>query len=72
MVGAVVEGLEHLGVEQTHQKIQTVVVVRYHRIQSTLLLFQSVDIHIVMVHDSFDLGQIERSQPDGGGHENRL
>ena len=69
LVRAVVEGLERLGVEQAHQKIQAVVVVRYHRIQRTLFLSQSVEVHIIPVGDGLDLGQVEGGQPDGGGHE---
>ena len=69
LVGAVVEGLECLGVEQAYQKVKSRIVVRYDGIQCALLLPQGVEVHIVMVCDGLDLGQVEGGQPDGGGHE---
>ena len=44
LVGAVVQGLERLGVEQADEKIEAVVVVGDDGIQRTLLLPQSVEI----------------------------
>lgn len=72
LIGAVVEGLERLGVKQAHQKVKRLVIIRYDSVQRTLLLSQSVEVHVIVVCDGLDLGQIERSQPDGGGHEDRL
>ena len=72
LVGAVVEGLERLGVEQAHQKVKSRIVVRYDGVQRALLLSQGVEIHIVMVCDGLDLGQVEGGKPDGGGHEDRF
>ena len=69
LVGAVVKGLECLGVEQAHQKIQAVVVVGYDGIQSAFLFSQRVQVHIIPVCNGFDLRQIEGSQPHSGGHE---
>ena len=68
LVGAVVEGLERLGVKETHQKIEGRIVVRYDGVQCALLFPQGVKVHIVMVGDCLDLGQIEGGQPDGSGH----
>ena len=72
LVGAVVEGLERLGVEQAHQKIEAVVVVGYDGVERTFLLSQSVEVHIVPVRDGLDLRQIEGGQPHSGGHEDRF
>ena len=69
LVGAVVEGLERLGVEQAHQKIERLIIVRDHGVQRAPLLPQGVEIHIIPVGDGLDLGQVEGGQPDGGGHE---
>ena len=72
LVGAVVEGLERLGVEQAHQKIQAVVVVGYDGVQSAFLFSQRVQVHIIPVCNGFDLRQIDGSQPHSGRHEDRF
>ena len=69
LVGAVVEGLERLGVEQAHQKVKRLVVIWYDSVERALLLPQGVEVHIIPVGDGLDLGQVEGGQPDGGGHE---
>ena len=69
LVGAVVEGLECLGVEQAHQKIEAVVIVGNDGVQSAFLFSQRVQVHIVPVRDGLNLRQIEGSQPHSGGHE---
>ena len=72
LVRAVVEGLERLGVEQGYQKIKAGIVIRDNGIQGAFLLAQGVEIHVVVVGDGLDLGQVEGGQPDGGGHEDGL
>ena len=72
LVGAVVQCLECLGIEQAHQKVKCLIVVRDHGVERTFLLPQGVEVHIIPVGDGLDLGQVEGSQPDGSGHENRL
>ena len=72
LVGAVVEGLERLGVEQGYQKIECRVIVRDDGVQRHLLFAQGVEVHVVVVGDGLDLGQVEGGQPDGGGHEDGL
>ena len=72
LVGAVVESLECLGVEQAHQKIECRVVIGDHRVQRALPLPQGVEIHIIPVGDGLDLGQVEGGQPDSGGHQDRF
>ena len=72
LVGAVVQRLRRLGVEQTHQKVKCLIIVWYDGVERTFLLPQGVEVHVIPVGDSLDLGQIEWSQPDGGGHEDRL
>ena len=47
--GKSVEGLERLGVEQAHQKIERLIVVRYDGVQRALPLPQGVEIHIIPV-----------------------
>ena len=69
LVCTVVEGLEHLGIKQTYQKVIGIVIVRDNSVQGTFLLSQRVQIHIVVVRDGPDLGQIEGRQTHGGGHE---
>ena len=56
LVGAVVERLERLRVEQAHQKVEAVVIVRDHRVQRALLLSQGIKIHIVTIRNGLDLG----------------
>ncbi len=69
LVGAVIEGLERLTVQQGYQKVEAVIVIRDHGVQGAFFLAQRVQIHIVVVGDGLDLRQVERGQPDGGGHE---
>ena len=69
LVGAVVEGLERLGVEQAHQKVKGTIIIRDHGIEGAFLFPKRIKVHIVMVCDGLDLGQIERCQPHSGGHE---
>ena len=69
LVGAVVEGLERLGVEETHQEVKCVIIIRYHSVQCAFLFSQGIKVHIVMVGDGLDLRQIEGRQPDSGGHK---
>ena len=69
LVRAVVEGLEHLGVKQAHQKVVGCVIVRDHGVQGAFLLPQGIEVHVVVVRDGPDLGQIEGRQTHGGGHE---
>ncbi len=59
LVRAVVEGLERLGVEQGYQKIKAGIVIRDNGIQGAFLLAQGVEIHVVVVGDGLDLGQVE-------------
>ena len=72
LVRAVVEGLERLGVEQGYQKIKCGIVVRDDGVECHLFFAQGVEIHVVVVGDGLDLGQVEGGQPDGGGHEDGL
>ena len=72
LVGAVVEGLKRLGVKQGHQKVEGVVVVRDHSIECHLLLPQGVEVHVIVVSDGLDLGQVEGGQADGGGDQDAL
>ena len=72
LVGAVVQRLERLGVQQAHQKVKRLVVVWDDGVQCALLLAQGVEVHIVPVGDGLDLGQVEGSQPHGGGHQDRF
>ena len=72
LVGAVVEGLERLGIQQAYQKIETVVIIGNDGIEGTLLFPQGVQVHVVPVCDGLDLRQVEGGQPDGCGHEDRL
>ena len=72
LVRAVVEGMEHLGIKQTYQEVIGIVIVRDNSVQGTFLLSQRVQIHIVVVRDGPDLGQIERCQAYGCGHKNTL
>ena len=69
LVSTVVKGLECLGVEKTHQKIQTVVVVGYDGVQSAFLFSQRIKVHIIPVRNGLNLRQIEGSQPHSGGHQ---
>ena len=62
--------MERLGVKQAHQKIEGLVVVGDDGIKGALLLSQGVEVHIIVVGDGLDLGQVEWSQADSGGHEN--
>ena len=48
------------------------IIVRYDSVQRTFLLSQGVEVHVIVVCDGLDLGQVEGGQPDGGGHEDRL
>ena len=48
LVGAVIEGLERLGIEQTHQKIEGAVVVRDDGVQGAFPLPQGVEIHVIV------------------------
>ena len=72
LVSTVIEGLERLGVEQGHQEVKRVVVVRDHGIEGHLFLSQGVEIHVVVVGDRLDLRQIEGRQPHGGGDQDAL
>ena len=72
LVRAVIERLERLGVQQTHEEVKRAVVVGNHRVERTLLLAQRVEIYIVMVRNGLDLRQIERREAHGGGHQDRL
>ena len=69
LVGTVVEALKGLGVEQGHQKIECVIIVRNYGIEGHLLLPKSVEIHVIVVGDGTDLWQIEGSQADSGGDQ---
>ena len=70
LIGTVVECLKCLGVKQTHQKIETLVIVWDNGIKGAFPLSKGIEVHIVMVGDGLDLGQVERRQTDSGGHEN--
>ena len=70
LVGAVVQCLEYLGVQQADEEVEGRVIIRDHGIQSALSLSQRVEIHVIMVGDSFDLRQIEGRQPHSGTHQN--
>ena len=72
LVGAVVEGLERLGIEQGHQEVKRVIVVRDHGIEGHLLLPQGIEVHVIVVGDSLDLGQVEGGQADSGGDQDAL
>ena len=45
------------------------VVVGYYRKQRHLFLPQRVEIHIIMVGNGLDLGQVECRKADGGGNQ---
>ena len=70
LVGTVVQRLEYLGVQQADEEIEARVVIRDDGVQSALSLSQRVEIHVIMVGDSFDLRQIEGRQPHSGRHQN--
>ena len=70
LVCAVVKGLENLGVQKTHYKSKGRIIIRDDGVQSALSLSQRVEIHVIMVGDSFDLRQIEGRQPHSGRHQN--
>lgn len=64
LVGAVIQCLEDLRIQEADQEIKRCVIVRDHSIKGTLFLPQGVQIHIIMVCKRLDLGQIERGKPD--------
>ena len=70
LVCTVVKRLEYLGVQQADEEVEGRVIIRDHGIQSALSLSQRVEIHVIMVGDSFDLRQIEGCQPHSGRHQN--
>ena len=70
LVGAVVQCLEYLGVQQADEEVEGRVIIRDHGIEGALSLSQRVEIHVIMVGDSFDLRQIEGRQPHSGRHQN--
>ena len=72
LVRAVVEGMEHLGIKQTYQEVIGIVIVRDNSVQGTFLLSQRVQIHIVVVRDGPDLGQVKGGQTHSGGHKDAL
>ena len=51
------------------KKIESRIVVGYDSVQRAFLFSQSVEVHVVMVGNGLDLGQVERGQPNRGGHE---
>ena len=72
LVGAVVQRLEDLRIQQANEKIEGRIVVRDHRIKGTFLLTQGVEIHIVMIRDGLDLRQVERCQAYSGADQDAL
>lgn len=68
LIGAVVEGLKRLGIEQADQKIVGIIVVWDDGIKRHLLLAQGIEVHVIVVGDGLDLGQIEGGQAHSGGH----
>ena len=70
LVCAVVQCLEYLGVQQADEEVEGRIIIRDHGIEGALFLTQRVQVHIVMVGDSFDLRQIEGCQPHSGTHQN--
>ena len=56
LIRAVIKCLKCLGIEQGHQEIEGVVIVRDHGVKSTFLFSQSIEVHIVVVCDGPDLG----------------
>jgi len=59
LVGAVVEGLECLGVEQTPQKIERLIVVRDLGVQGALLFPKGVQVHVVVIGDGLDQSRLK-------------
>lgn len=72
LVGAVVQCLEYLGVQQADEKVEGRVIIRDHGIEGAFFLSQGIQVHVIMVGDSFDLRQIEGCQPHSGRHQNRF
>ena len=72
LVCAVVKGLEDLGVQQADEEVEGRIIIRDDGVQSALSLSQRVEIHVIMVGDSFDLRQIEGRQPHSGRHQNAV
>ena len=56
LVCAVIKRLKRLGIEQGHQEIEGVVIVRDHGVKSAFLFSQSIEVHIVVIRDGPDLG----------------
>ena len=70
LVGTVIERLKHLGIQQRDQKREAVIIVWDHSIERHLPLPQRVQIHVIVVRDGLDLGQIKRCQPHRRRHQN--
>ena len=56
LICAVIKCLKRLGIEQGHQEIEGVVIVRDHGVESAFLFSQGIEVHIVVVRDGPDLG----------------
>ena len=72
LVRAVIKRLKRLGIEQGHQEIEGVVIVRDHGVESAFLFSQGIEVHIVVVRDGPDLGQVKGGQTNRGGDQNTL
>ena len=69
LVGAVVQRLEYLGIQQANEEIEGRVIIRDHGIEGAFFLSQSIQVHVIMVGDSLDLRQVEGSQPHSGADQ---
>ena len=72
LVRTVIKRLKRLGIEQGHQEIEGVVIVRDHGVEGAFLFSQGIEVHIVMVRDGPDLGQVEGGQANRGGDQDAL
>ena len=72
LIRAVIKCLKCLGIEQGHQEIEGVVIVRDHGVESAFLFSQGIEVHIVVIRDSPDLGQVKGGQTNRSRDQNTL
>ena len=70
LVGAVVQRLKYLGIQQADEEIEGRVIIRDYGIEGAFFLSQGIQVHVIMVGDGLDLRQIEWGQPHGGAYQN--
>ena len=72
LIRTVIKRLKRLGIEQRHQKIEGAVIVRDYGVESAFLFSQGIEVHIVVVCDGPNLGQVKGSQTNRGGDQDAL